>query len=72
MTILAQIAIFAVWSVLLFFYFATIFSRTLQNWDELEGWTDVAVWSGLIVFQLGFVGLLSYLVIGLGPHGVAF
>lgn len=72
MTILSQIAIFALWGVLLFFYFTTIITRTLEDWNELEEWTEIAVWSGLLIFQLGFVGLLSYLAIGLGAHEVTF
>lgn len=72
MNLFWQITIFAVWGILLFLYFATIFNRTVEDWSKLKEWSDIAVWSGFLVFQFGFLGLFTYVIIGLGTRGGSF
>lgn len=68
--LLTQIAVYAFWGVLLFFYFLSAIGQTLRERPGLHLGQDVLRWAALLVMQLVFTGGLLYLAFDIGTDRV--
>lgn len=54
------IVVFVPFSLLALFYSFTLLRKTLQNREELDGWRGASRLGGVLLLQIGSIGIIGF------------